>query len=222
MPVYVPDYMKATIFISSTKKGGWSESFLINSIDYAAAKTKLATICDYRSAILAAEFEITHATVSKSLIKGDSAVPADYEPAPVLLAAEVSIETCNNPGVGLLYRFDTGTGKHSNRIIRGVRDGWILNNAAQFGSAYITVFTGVGSRPAFGTAMGTALDAFIKTVAANTVFIVDRDKLDLDPAPDPSERFEAVPWNRVQFRKVAQRDTGPGFSAHRGRRRHTV
>lgn len=222
MPIYVPDFMVATIKVNSKAKGGWSEKYVLNTTDYATAKTTLATIINFRSAILAAGFSVIDGTCSKQSLKGDSVLPSGYSYLPTLLAAEGAIEACNEPGDGLLYRFDTGTGKKSNRLIRGVRDSWILDFTNQLAVTVITDFTGIGARPAFGTSMVNALTYFLKAVAVNTFLAVDRNKLNLDPAPDPSQRYEMVPFVRIQYRKAGHRDTGAGYSYKRGRKKKKV
>lgn len=225
VPPNVSDFMECKVFINNTLSGGWTEKYCVNQTSYTAAQTVFETILNYRSTILANDYRTVWATMSKKTRKGDSEIPTTYTTAPVRLAAEGvgAIESGNLQEDAALFRFDTGIGKFSNRAIRGLRDSHFASNTIANVPVFIYPIPATPAVPALGTSLSNAVKAFLVCVANNTRFM----KLAVTGTKDAGGNlvgyeWDAIPYNRIQYRKVSHRDTGGGFNVKRGRRKHAI
>lgn len=209
----VTEYAEAKVRINFKTSGGLTENLQFNTAIIADAKALCLAYCNYRAAILPKDFEIVAAVVSLKTKKFDRYPVTGFATKGILLAAEMTDpDPCNVPQDGLLYRFDTMAGKATNRLLRLVRDSWITNKQAMFGSTYLAAPFVPGAVPVATEGYTVALDKWVKWVGANTVF----HKL---TAPNT---WDVLPFQRIQFLRVSTRDFGKGYSMTRGRKKATV
>lgn len=131
----VPTFMLGRLYISG-ETSGWVENYPMNiQSDLTLARTNLATLATARARILAKGHKILRATVSNKEVRRDAVIASGYVYEPVIIGSEMDApEETNTSGVGLLFRFDTGDGRFSNRLIKGVRDSWITRNRFTLGT----------------------------------------------------------------------------------------
>jgi len=217
------EHMIGSLVINQKVQGGFEESYALDTEDYAVGKTQLALIARYRAALLGGDHEIVHATVSRTGRRGDGARPAGLPFRPFALDGEVDPEASHTPESGFLYRFDTGTGKWKNFLIRGLRDTWIEEwKKTVAGAVYLDSFAPLPAVPTGTTTPANALLAFLKVVAATTFIMVPGDyQIQAPPAPtEPG--YDVLPYTLVQFRRVSSRDVGPGYQRRSARRKRRV
>lgn len=220
---FVRAYMVGKIHCNHIYFGGFSESYPLNTLDYATGKTLLTKIVNYRRALLSEDIDVVHAYVSRTDREDDSARVAGLPLDHIELAGEEPIEECHTPESGFLYRFDSGSGKYRNLLIRGLRDKWIEKQRKQIaGGDYLSVFAPEPALPDGTTTPSNALIAFLKVVAANCpIFVPGNYQFDPPPA-EPEPGFDVLDIARVQFTKIGSRDVGRGFSRGRRRRKKTI
>lgn len=209
----IADFMTAKMYINhlGTGGGGFVESHVFNTTDYATAKTYLLEIIANRAALLPYNWQIVHATVSRNSVKNDSSLPVGWTGDPILLAAEADLSTealCNDLEAALLYRLDAGNGKTATRFLRALRDSWIEGNAALYGSTDLTVVAAHTATVATDS-YDDAIDNYWNTVGFRTVILEDLGGGSWEP--------HAIV--NVQYQRVTSRDMGTGYSDRAGRRR---
>lgn len=156
---------------------GFSENHYFNTTDYASAKADLALIAEARGALMPLNCNMVRATVSTLATTGDASwltLTAKMYSG-VLLDAEMTRESCNDPVMGLLFRFEDGLGLHTNRGVHCVRDGTIADfnktltpSAVAVGGPYPAVADAMTSADAWGNYLALVRD---KTVKAKKLFV---------------------------------------------------
>ena len=204
---------------------GFGEHHWIPTTDPAVARTYAKEILKARSYLLAKDFSIVRASLSRYEIFKDSLTPGAYPAIPVLLAAATDaggvIDDCNNTGVGIEFRFITTSGHRRNMILRGVRDGWIKGNKEVSAllpapndaevAPYITSITAVSAT----TTSAAVLKNYLSLVRDLTCHVRSNP---LYPITDPSNKYLLETWNKFVYRFVGQHDTGEIKGATRGRK----
>ncbi len=206
------DYHIGKLYIEA-ETTAWVETYPMNTIaDVSVARTNLQTIATKRSRILARGHKIVRASVSRKAAARFTLPVGGYSTSPVLLGAEMTDpEYANTSGVGLLFRFDTGDGKVSRRLLRGVRDTWITRNRNSIGAP--TVY-GVGGPYLTYSAPDTALNLigdYLASVRDLTVMIKATGG---SPASYVPYTFEE--WSYI---RVAKHDEGKRIKISSGRQR---
>lgn len=114
----------------------------------------------------------------------------------------------------LFYRTETDDGRWANRLFRGIPDDFVREMTT-------TAPTLMGTLPAVlpdindtAVAQFDIFMGFLKLLMENTFYI--RKGL------GPTANWEMLPWNRLIFRGVADRQTGKAFGTPRGRARKRV
>lgn len=160
-----PDYYTGTIKVSDNDGRGWMESYVLKGSDYGQAWNSFVPVINYRAAILANSLFLSDWSVHNSYLLNDAHVGTDsISASPTLLDAETTAEDYNAIEDALKVRLQTTDGKHSTRLIRGIRDSWIDEDVV--GSDFAGVCAlGVGVTVARADAMAAA-DAWASFVAS--------------------------------------------------------
>ncbi len=223
------DFIEGKLRINWPGGYGFSEDYKFDTTDFSVAKTNFTTIINYRVQLLALDFEVAFASLSQQTIKGDSVVPVGYEVASKLNDIEAAlgspiVENCNNPQTGLMYRFANGQGGWVNRVFRGLRDSWVDN--------YVDLQTRTLYAPADplativdGMTSADAVGSFVEAVRRLTSLFKKRKKILWASLTVPEwdvTAFETQANDGISFCRMAERDTGGGYSVSRGRRKATI
>lgn len=123
---------------------GWTEIYNLRTAVLATAKKMAGFICAARARILPVGFSIKRNPMLSLALQFKDGVPvfgqfASYT-GEVLLDLDdttpeadfVSTPICNNPNVGLLYRYDCANGQYAYRAVRGLRDSWVADFTKSF------------------------------------------------------------------------------------------
>lgn len=211
----VTDRWEMKIYVDF-RNAGFSESYLLPDDTPTNIKPRAARLISARADILAKGFDIPHVSLGKFSVKRDSYRPATYRSGPINLATEATaadIAGCNDPEVGPIFRFDTGTGKYVNRVLRALRDAQIVDNAS------------LNQTPTISTL--AACDAYAGAVAATTTHVAARDmylSMVLRYTRHYSKfgatlagSFDETDFASIQYRRVGSHDTGERFRSTAGR-----
>lgn len=115
----------------------------------------------------------------------------------------------------LFYRTETTDGRWANRLFRGVPDDFVREQTITGVTSTIADVPAV--LPDINDTAVAQVDifrGFLKLMMANTFYI--------RKGPGPVVVWEMLPWNRLIFRGVADRQTGKAFGTPRGRARKRV
>lgn len=228
------NYCRGVLKINDPNGFGWLEEYNYNTPDIEVARRALRVCANYRAVILAYGWRIVAASVVNSLVPRRSRLPASYQTQGQLLGAEGVMATDalqNNPQAQLMYRFQTASGRYVVRGFRGIRDSWITGVGFEAGVSpwgaldpipgLVPAFPGLTTgwattpaQPAAGAAYTVALNAFL-TIFGQYTCLVDTVG---QPAGTPILR----PFTEIYFDKVGSRDTGPGVSFGKARRKKKI
>lgn len=219
------DYFDLSYRINGTG-GGWTETHHLPTINLSQAKTSAAEILTARSRLLAADYKIVRATLSRYKVFKDSFRPAAYSNYPRALATEAAgppevPDFCNDNEVGLSYRFTTDSGRFRLMIIRGIRDEWVTNKklssilfpspdanfAAPYTASTVTFVAGT-------TTGATVLKDYLSLVRDLTCNAISNP---LYPATDPINTLRMETFSKFNFRGIKSHDTGSIYGS-RGRK----
>lgn len=197
-------------------QGGFSEIYLLPLDVLATVKAIAARLISARADILSKNYTIAHASLSRSDVLRDRFRPNTYRHGPINLATEATIDdvgTCNDSEIGPLWRWDSGTGKSVNRVIRGLRDDHITDQAASYQSsaafAKATADTYAGAI-ANTTTHNDALKMYLSMVMHYTRHY---SKFGATVAGS----YDETDWASFQYRRVGSHDVGARWGAVRGR-----
>lgn len=218
--------MEGKLFINYGGEGGggFSEVYKMNTTVYSTANANLLEIINNRAACLAYNFSIAHATNSRKMRKGDSSLPVGWNGTPILLDVEAALDAdapCNDREVALVFKFDTGVGKQANRLLRAIRDQWVIDGESQ-------VVYSVQSSPFAYTATvatdgyGTAVENYVNVVALHTSHFVPGMFAFSPPSPTLTAGWDPLAWAAVYYHRVGDRDMGRGYSARKARRKARI
>ncbi len=214
----VVDYAKLKIHINHPT-GGWSETYNMPTAAIATLKSKAVSLISNRADILAKNASIAYASLSmEPTPKGDVYLPRGYRYAPINLATEAlitNVATCNDWEVGPLWRYDTGEGKYTNRVIRGLRDAQIADNAAAYQSS--TMFSLAATDAWAGAVANTTTHADALKYFLSSVYHYTRHIKGFE-APALTG-FTSRTYSEVQYRKISSHDGGQRYGAKAGRQR---
>jgi hypothetical protein len=121
----------------------------------------------------------------------------------------IAITECNDVKSCIQLAFETPTGAWANRLIRGLRDGWVTGHACTVVPsipAAITVADTVAGKTA-----AVALGTYIRAVLQYGVHKYP------DPAAGQEGTYLTEVWESGVVAQVTSRDTGRAFRSGRGR-----
>jgi hypothetical protein len=158
--------------------GGYTEVYNLLTTDAAEAQQQMGAICKLREAVMEGGTRIANCVVS--VVQPAGTNPADGITIPhsnflgpslmnaqlPLLAAETVPGGTAYPAVGLFWKLDTGIGSQEGRLLRSIRNSWIVNNRL--------VVSGVlplgATLPATATVLATSYAAVDPGVALSNYF----------------------------------------------------
>ncbi len=214
MPASTPvaDFIRGKISINGPV-GGFTEvyDFNFDAANVSYVRTQISSIATARAKLLAKNHAIVDVSLSAWSRTRDAYPPASYQATPELIGAEMTNpEVCNNTGLGLLFRFNTGDGKFVNRLLRGVRDSLVTDNgytgAAFTGAPTGTILGSYTPPNTWADLLGNYL-GLVRTLTSLMFF---------DDSNAPAV-WTPYTFDSVMFRRVGSRDLGKRIGVSRGR-----
>ena len=217
-----PNMMQLRVY-TNYRDSGYSEGFNLGPGSYTGLEPNAVLIVNAIARLLPAGFTIPHAVMSDLKTLRESMVVSGFTYTGDVLDAEPVFATdslCNDPEVSFLVRWGDGNGKYSNRHIRGLRDGWVVDNKSTLALAAPYAINGpymnaLNPPPDPVYAPGDASTAVI-----NNLLSIIRDKsVLLDPVTKTPGlgSYSYTPFLSWNFRRVSSKDVGYRFAGNRGR-----
>lgn len=207
--------------INAGTVAGWVEVYNLKAANRADAISQGRTIAQYRRVLFGSGVYGAYQAIHE-LETGVVGTTSGKDGTSVFAGSIVGISypgnpdmTINNPGVGLLFRAETATGKWVNRLFRGVPDNFINNNAQQLslGGAQ-PIRPGQPGFVAEGALVGSSA---LSNILSFTGILMEYTQYIRRTSMGPPRVYTTADFNQILFRKVAQRDTGRPFGSSRGR-----
>jgi hypothetical protein len=118
-PIIAPPPWKLTAFFNdSSTNTGWSETYYINTASIVTAQTLTTSLLNARLGILTSNFKLVYGRLSRLDVKGDGIPITLAVPSPGTFTPAGG--ESNHPGVVLLFRESTTSGKGNTRTLRGI------------------------------------------------------------------------------------------------------
>lgn len=193
---------------------GWCEKYHLGGLsNYVNARTAFLHIVLARTMILANDFVIHHARVSRLDVKRERKVVPGVPFSPLNTDTEAGsppvITACNDVKSCIQISFETDTGAWNNRLIRGIRDAWVTGNTCVV-TPSIPASVVLGDLVA-GKTKEVALGSYMRAVMD-----LDVHKY-ADTTPGQEGTLITEPWTSAAVVQVTSRDTGKAFRSGRGR-----
>lgn len=193
---------------------GWSEKFYLPQTTFDSAATTAKQLAIWRSAALAPGGQVVWARMS-FVDTPRNTIACLVQP---LVAATYrgSVEgPIEDVYTALHYRFETADGHWANRLIRGIPDDAVKEMQIQPGL--------LPTWQPYGPTSPLPDPADLTNEYPNMVLAyleyARRVTIWAHQLPGPTVAWETMPWSKVIFRKVANRQTGVAFGMTRGRAR---
>lgn len=209
--------LMAAVLYFSYRQNGWSEKYHLKTATYDEGMAKLIELAAYRRAFMGFGVEINWGRVSFEAnpreAKAAEGLPIGFLDSMKKVPTEAdTLYYPNDPQTGLVYRFETPTGKSGNRIFRGVPDGMVQN--FKYDGAMPTPLTtsqtlAAPDNPSGGSA-NYYRQSFLRWLITNTQYA--RRQAGVTP---PTWTIEN--WDAIKPRGIGNRDTGRPFGVSRGR-----
>ncbi len=180
---------------------GWSQTWHLFDQDFTSAQATAAELVEAYSWVIAKDHVIEWAEV-KRLNFPRAVQAAINDPIEALPFWDYS----DNDATGLLFRFQTGTGKYANMLIRGLEDAEIVNN--RWARHPFTLPPGLPVPPADPLLASKAdlLRYFLCLFREKTCH-----QEDLSTGLPGGEQWNLTPWSEPVYRKVSSRAYGSSF-----------
>ncbi len=180
---------------------GWSSTWHLFDQDFTSAQATAAELVEAFSWIIAKDHVIEWAEV-KRLNHPRAIQAAIGDPLEALPFWDYS----DNDATGLLFRFQTGTGKYANHLLRGLEDAEIVNN--RWARHPFTLPPGLPVRPADPLLASKAdlLRYFLCLFREKTCH-----QEDLSTGLPGGEQWNLTPWSETIYRKVSSRAYGSSY-----------
>lgn len=207
---------------------GWDEKFFLKATTYAACRTQLQTILDFRLYLSPPDTTVEYAAVRKS------GSPRDALPLKITYPVKCKSDTItptkftvvNSPNDAFFYKLttilaDTGTGEQAKSVtyyVRGLPDECVVKRQITSDGLTPIVIVPPTVAPTPGTpptSFAEAVGNYLFTVQAQTRYASRHAK----PAPDQPAPllFETAAWTDFIFRGYTVRKCGRPFGQGPGR-----
>lgn len=221
MPTITNYFRGRSVFVKGQRR--WSETIRFATTAPLVAAAAFRDWLNYRVYLLGLGCNVDYAAMHDSDSERDSylpgnpvvtlvTVPEEYLAYPQLIGAEVAVEAVNDVASGYLFTFFTDSGKWSNYLIRGIRDGWTAGQNATISNDGSIAVLASGVAPGAAPTAINALKNFLSVHMSRTAHIFK----------NPGGDYTFEPYTAFQYQRISSRKVGTGYPQVQARRKATV
>lgn len=191
---------------------GWAEKVILKtagSPTLGSAQAAMALYVPFRQIVMAAGYQIVWARASMGDTSRATLRAIDAPLDPKALSTEGGGITFSNDVKSACHiRLETATGRWSNRLVRGLRDGWISANALNSVTPTVPGTVVPGTDDQAGLTAAVAFGNFIRALLQYTRHVEESD----------THTAILTDWATYNIRGITAHDTGRPFGSGKGRR----